>query len=270
MTKLFLVALFTLGAVLCWGQGELAINEIMYNSLGVDQEWVEFKNLVYGDVYLDSTWILTDGEGDFNFPEIVVRGGEFLTVIVDTAWEGDSVVIHFTPDVDATGNNIKFANTGDDVILLHIVGTDTIVVDSVTYNPNWASASNGGGPSLERINAFCCSNDSTNWGACFWDWGSPEMENTLTGIDEKALIPRTLKISAEPNPFNAACAIQIYSGSPATARILDVLGKTISYRSLTLGTTSIVWEAETAPSGVYFLSVWNKSEHLAIPIMLVR
>ncbi len=253
--------IFSLSAVLL---GQLVVNEIMYNSLGVDQEWVEFKCLHGSPIYLDSTWILTDGEGTFHFPSVMVI--DYLTVIVDTVWSGDTV-IHFTPDVDATSHGLKLANTGDDVILLHIVGSDTIVVDSVTYSPSWAPQSNGNGPSLERISPEGGSNDPSNWQASAVDWGTPGAPN---GIAEKSIAPRTLSISATPNPFNSECQIRIISQSVATAEIIDISGRVLSKWDILPGENSICWSAENIFSGIYFVRVKSNIWQVSMSILQVR
>lgn len=262
----FLVAiLFAFCAI--WAQGGLVINEIMYNSLGIDQEWIEFFNIVDSDVALDSSWILTDGEGWFNFPEIVVHPGEYMTVIVDTALEGDSIMIHFEPDVDATGHNIKLANTGDDVILLQVIDGDTFVVDSVTYSPDWVPESDGDGPSMERIDPYGEPNDPANWAASVFDWGTPGAANP---VREKFTKPATININTRPNPFNESCEIKIVSQKPGCVKIIDIAGKEIAVWQLVPGVNSLVWTPTDNPSGLYIIAVNNGTENISSSIIFLQ
>ena len=249
--------------------GQLVVNEIMYNSIGDDQEWIELANIVYGPVDLDSTWVLMDGEGEFNFPEVTVEGGDFLTIFIDSDLPGDSITLDFVPDVFANGHGIKLANAGDDIILLHIEDSDTFIVDSVTYSPSWGTASNGSGPTLERIDIMGGSNDPTNWGASYWDWGSPGMINTLSGIGETHAKPHAARVIAEPNPFNAVCKISICSETHTTARISNIAGKIVASWNIVPGENVLAWQADNMPSGVYIISAGGAG-NISIPVMLIR
>ncbi len=248
-----------------WAQGELVVNEIMYNPPGIDQEWVELYNITDGDVVLDSTWILTDGEGRFNFPGFTVPAGGFVTVIVDTYWSGDTVV-PFEPDIDATGHGIKLANGGDDVILLHIVDGDTVVVDSVTYSPDWAPESNSGGSSLERIDPYGDSNDPSNWQASAVPGGTPGAPNKVA---EKSLRPKLVSLRAAPNPFNCRCVITAATSEPATITITDIRGRVVCRWSIPSGTNQITW-SPNVPSGVYVVTAAAGGAKTNVRVLLVR
>ncbi len=225
---------------------QIAVNEIMFNPPGtVEEEWVEFYNYSDSAIYLDSTWYVTDGEGIYHFEGYLLEAEGFMTILF---YRPDSGEIHLVPDIDATGYGIHLANSADDVVLIHATETETTVIDSVTYSGTWVPDANNTGYSMERIDVFRDSNDSTNWGASTVMWGTPDAPNSISGIKESSSLPVKVKISAYPNPFNSACRIE--TPGAGTIEIADLRGNVV-FRTETNG--ELIWHPDNLPAGIYLV-----------------
>lgn len=151
----------------------LVINEIMYNTPGVDEEWVELYNPNDSDIDLEG-WKLIDSDADHT-PIIITSGysipaGGFFTISVAT--DGN---FPFTPDFDGTG---AFAlNNGGDVV--RIYDASGILNDYVEYDDggDWPSAPDGGGPSLSLFDPSTDNALGVNWLASTHDGGTPASYN---------------------------------------------------------------------------------------------
>ena len=174
MRNIAIAILFLLPAILfAASPGDIVVNEIMYNSIGSDEEWVELYNTTDSDITLDADWTLSDNMRTYTFEGVTVPAGGYLTIEVLT---GGS--FPFTPDVDATGHGIQLSNTSDEVILRE----SGVIIDSVKYHDSWGDgAHDGDGPSLERIDPAAPSNSPENWNSSTVDGGTPGAENSIHG-----------------------------------------------------------------------------------------
>jgi len=151
----------------------LVINEIMYNTPGVDEEWVELYNPTDAAIDLEGWKILDSDAG--HTPIIISAGysipaGGFFTISVAT--DGN---FPFTPDFDGTG---AFAlNNGGDVV--RIYNADGILNDYVEYDDggDWPSEPDGGGPSLSLFDPTTDNALGVNWMASTQDIGTPGFYN---------------------------------------------------------------------------------------------
>jgi len=262
---MLVLAMFTLSGA------QIVVNEIMFNPPGtIEEEWIELFNYEDYDIYLDSNWCITDGEGEFFFSEDTIYAHGYLTILFYRP--ADSIEIHIVPDIDATGTGtgIRLANTEDDIVILNFQSDDTLIIDSVTYHGSWADSANNTGKTLERIHTFWDSNNSDNWGASEILWGTPGAPNSICGIAEKVNIPTQFKVSVEPNPFNSTCVINLNSIHPVNAKMLSFDGKIIENWSLKSGNNTIVWTADDMPSGTYIFSAISDNENISLPIVLIR
>ncbi|MCP4634685.1 MAG: T9SS type A sorting domain-containing protein [candidate division Zixibacteria bacterium] len=97
----------------------------------------------------------------------------------------------------------------------------------------------------------------------------------VSGIKENETLPLQITVSSYPNPFNAVNSlnIEINEDSHLKVSVLNVLGQKV----ITLfdgignkGVNSIVWNAESTPSGVYFYSIRIGSETISRKITLLK
>ncbi len=239
----------------CAVYGQIVVNEIMYNSPSYDKEWVELYNITDSDIYLDSTYILTDGEGEYQFEGITIASGEYLTIYV-YSYGSDTTALYFTPDVDARGNGIQLNNDSDQVVIRDVAAD--ITIDSVQYYDDWAPASDGNGYTLSRRDPYGESNDPANWGASADSLGTPGEINNVVKIAEKKSLPIDFNISAYPNPFNSSVSINV--SSDANVEIYNLQGEKVSQ---ILGNNSI-WHPENGlETGIYLVRATTKDGRTA-------
>jgi hypothetical protein len=245
----------------------LVINEIMYDPLAGDAEYVELFNRSK-DIIGAQGWQLTDTRENRNhrLRGFVLPPGEYLVVAADTAiyrrfasLDSNHTIV---PSSSATLNN-----SGDDVLLLDPTGR---AIDSVHYVPEWHNAlvDDPSGRSLERLSAELPSTDGRNWGTSADPrGGTPGMRNSLQ------VPPGSIGagVAGIPNPFSPDGdgfedrTVIAYSLPGAAAlirlRIFDSLGRPV--RVLADGEPSgphgnIVWDGMTdrrlkAPIGIYIV-----------------
>jgi len=167
-----------------YAYGDVLINEIMYNPITGEPEWVEITNKTYSEINI-LDWTINDIEAIANPPitESFIFFPDSMMVISE-----DSVG-NFIYAKDFPGLN----NTGDDIFLLDPTGQ---MIDHVQYHPDWGG---GDGYSLERITHYLDSNNESNWGASVNEFGStPNKNNSLfiESIEESGII------TLDPNPFS--------------------------------------------------------------------
>ena len=148
---------------------DLVINEIMYNSFGVDEEWIELYNNTDQTIDLEN-WQVCDNSA--TNPHIVIPAGysvapySYFTISITTGG-----AFPFTPDYDGTGN-FGLNNTGDAV---RVWNANYLLVDIVTFldvDP-WPTEPDGGGPSLALIHPDLDNSLAANWKASNEDNGTP-------------------------------------------------------------------------------------------------
>ncbi|MCK4965935.1 lamin tail domain-containing protein, partial [bacterium] len=176
-----------------FGQG-IIINEIMYNSLPGEAEWIEVYNPGKNSINIQG-WKI----GDKNKP-----GGAVITDDTYIIFPDDYVVIRSNSglffDSEAGTNEIimesgfpKLNNDEDDIILRD--SSDT-AIDSIRYTEKWGGEK---GASLERINPLKDGNDKDNWGTNVTGKGSSAgKENSIYSIGA----PNSVSINVSPNPFS--------------------------------------------------------------------
>lgn len=148
---------------------DLVINEIMYNSPGTDEEWIELYNNTDQTIDLEN-WNVCDNDASHTHIWIPagysVAPGEYFTISIAT--DG---AFPFTPDFDGTGN---FAlNNGGDAV--RIWNDDGLLVDIVTYDDGspWPSEPDGNGPTLSLIHPDLDNALPESWLASQQDIGTP-------------------------------------------------------------------------------------------------
>ena len=147
----------------------IVINEIMYNSPGSDEEWIELYNNTSSDIVLENFRICDNDESHTN---IVIPAGYtipaygFFTIEVST--DG---AFPFTPDYDGSGN---FAlNNGGDMV--RIWDANNILTDIVEYSDSspWPTSPDGDGPTLSLLSPDFDNALAESWKASNQDGGTP-------------------------------------------------------------------------------------------------
>ena len=166
---------------------DVVINEIMYNSAGVDSEYVEIVNAGTGSMDV-SGWMLKDSDDGHIFPVpagTTLEPGEFLVFCGDTA-----AIKAKYGDIPVVGNlSFNFGNSGDQVRLFD---SGFSLRDIVAYDdaPPWPPEADGDGPSLELVSPHLDNNLPTSWAASTngYPHGTPGAENSVYTADQPPLI----------------------------------------------------------------------------------
>jgi hypothetical protein len=168
----------------------VVISEIMYNSSGTDDEWIEVYNGNGADVDI-SNWTVVYSSGTFTFPgSTTITDGDYITIALGS--NGDGIYNNdnpFTPDfnnLSGSPSNANVKDTDDTNSIGNSSGTITLKnssgtsIDVVSYDDGDVSSTDGNGPSYEIIDTSSDnSNTNTNWQASALNGGSPGKLNNL-------------------------------------------------------------------------------------------
>ncbi len=240
----------------------LVVNEIMYEPLTNQNEWIELLNRGSSPIDL-ANWKFSDrpttsGANMFTITSQsrVVQPGDFVVIAAESS------ILQLYSNLQSAGSNIhvfilnrsgglSLGNEGDDIILKDLTGK---AIDSVSYTPTWhhPDVTDTKGRSLERINPNLDTNDPRNWStATGFPGGSPGGSNTI--------FTRTLSVSASlsisPNPFSPDgdgfedfCSISYdlpSSTSLIHLRIYDIKGRlirTLANAEFSGAKGSVIWD----------------------------
>jgi hypothetical protein len=264
----------------------VVINEIMFDPLNDQNEWIEFFNRSDRPIDL-SHWTFNDRPtvntiNSFEIPNqsSAVKPGEFMIAAADSSL---FKVFQILSQPDSTmhicilnhSSGFSLNNDGDAVVLKDLTGQ---TIDSVAYLSSWhhPDVIDTKGRSLERINPNIDSNDPRNWSTC---------TNILGGTPGKVNSIMTLSrtsnsfISISPNPFSPDgdgfedfCIIRYtlpLMTSTVSVKIYDIKGRLV--RTLANGELAgrqgeLVWNGfddnkQRARIGVYviFLEATDRS-----------
>jgi hypothetical protein len=176
----FLVVLLHVAGSI-WATEQIVINEIMYNSIGPDVEYIELYNKSEININLTGWYILDDND---SHEHCLLQGnmvpGEYLVVAGDV-----TVFRNQYPGVtnvnancfDPNGNGWSLGNGGDAVRLFDASG---ILHDHVAYQDggDWPGSPDGNGPSLELIHPDLDNALPISWDPSTVDWGTPGAQNS--------------------------------------------------------------------------------------------
>lgn len=241
----------------------LVINEIMYDPLTGQNEWLEFYHRGSAPVDL-ANWKFSDRptpSGSVNTFTIsslsrIVQPGDFVVVAAE------STILQLYPNLQSSSSNLhlfisnrpggfSLGNDGDDVVLKDL--TDS-TIDSVSYSPRWhhPDVADAKGRSLERINPDLETNDRRNWSTATGALGgSPGKANTIL----TSSLPTSASITISPNPFSPDndgfedfCSVQYNlpsSTSLIRIRIYDIKGRlirTLANAEFSGATGEVIWD----------------------------
>jgi len=191
-------------------QGSVIVNEIMYDPLTSQNEWLELYHR--GSQPLDiASWKFSDRpttSGSISTFTIttqsrIIQPGDFVVIAAESSvlqlnTNLQSTLANFHLFILNRSGGFSLGNDGDAVILKDF--TDK-TIDSVSYSPVWHHPDivDSKGRSLERINPKLESNDARNWSTATGAvGGSPGKANSIitTGL------PVNASLTISPNPFS--------------------------------------------------------------------
>jgi hypothetical protein len=187
----------------------LVVNEIMYDPLAGQNEWIELYHR--GSAPIDiARWKISNRPtaGGSNTLTIsnsstVIQPRDFVVVAADSTILSRFGYLNVTTSgvrllILNRSSGLGLNNDGDDVILRDAMGR---TIDSVAYSPDWnhPDLTDARGRSLERVNPEIGSNDRRNWSS------SPDPSGgtpgKINGIYTSSL-PSAASVSINPNPFS--------------------------------------------------------------------
>ena len=198
---------------------DVVITEIMYNTSGTDDEWIEICNVSGSSQNISSYIIDVGGTTEHTFgASTMLADGDCITVSLGSNGDGTyNSGCNFTPDEgeDASTNSTNnLLNSTDTIILFAADGAS--VADVVTYDD--ADGADGNDASLHVIDATMDNSDTgTNWQEVTIG-GSPGT-NSLTSpcASTQVEFVATTSTLAEDGVFIDVCvSITNPSGSSAT------------------------------------------------------
>jgi hypothetical protein len=244
-------------------ENNIVINEILYDPLAGQNEWIELYHRGSASIDLKN-WTIADRptaagsriQITLSPSGEIIQPGDLIVLAADSSLltlfphlRDSLATVHVLVANRAGG--LGLGNEGDDIVLYDHTGAS---IDSLSYSPSWHTpeVEDTRGRSLERINPDLSSTDRRNWGtSATGAGGSPGLRNTLFTLR----LPERGTLTISPNPFSPdgdgfeEVTLIRYSLPEATAvvriRIFDAGGRLI--RTL----------ADGEPAGSAGEVVWN-------------
>lgn len=212
----------------------LVINEIMYNSPGTDEEWVELYNNTDQPISLEN-WKINDDNGTHT--PIVIPAGytvaayDYFTVEVATGG-----AFPFTPDYDGSGAGLALGNGGDAVRLYN---ADGILIDIVSYDDGspWPTSPDGDGPTLSLITPDLDNALAENWKASNQDIGTPNAINFPINI----LTPNGGEMIEMGTTFDITWAVEGWDGNVNIELVRDGYDPMLLVSNLPVANQTFSW-----------------------------
>jgi PKD repeat protein len=149
---------------------DVVINEIMYNSIDVDEEWIELYNSTDAVIDLEN-WTLIDDDPSHD-PIVItadysIAVGDYFTISIATGGN-----FPFTPDFDGTGYFNLNNNLGD---IIYLINDEGFIVDSVAFSDDapWPTEPDGNGPTLALLDPTLNNDLVESWAASSQNGGTP-------------------------------------------------------------------------------------------------
>lgn len=172
----------------------IVINEIMYNPINEEPEWIELFNLSDQSISLEGWKISDNGSSKIlltDYP-MIMPPHSYCVITNDSSfqqWHSVTSPVIITPFPSL--NN----TTPDAVVLFDPLN---LVIDSVFYQQRWGGSS---GTSLQRYDIFSASADSANWTSSL---PTPGRENDISRADDDVEVQSISVLRNEGEFFVAA------------------------------------------------------------------
>jgi hypothetical protein len=113
---------------------------------------------------------------------------------------------------------------------------------------------------------------TADMGAYYFDQTRPPPPD---GVESETALPRSLALSAYPNPFNPSTTISFEIAEPdwVTLTVFDLLGRQVARlfdERARAGWHEVKWTADDRPSGVYFVEVKAEDVRRMYKIVLMK
>ena len=161
--------------VMVYGLGDIpegiVINEIMYDSPGNDEQWLELYNNTTGNIDVSGWYIQDNSYSDV--PVAIPSGtilapGQYYTISIYTSGN-----FPFTPDLDGTlQTDWSFNNLGDDANLYDLGRIRADYVPFLNTAP-WPTGCAGGGPTLSLLDPDFDNSIGSSWDDSPGNGGTP-------------------------------------------------------------------------------------------------
>ncbi|MBE2254896.1 MAG: lamin tail domain-containing protein [Ignavibacteria bacterium] len=186
-----------------YAKGDVVINEIMYDPLTGNAEWIELYNPKNFGIKLTG-WKFNESNSFINVSdtcEFIFTPGSYLVI------SSDSTIFNRFPDLRNLSANQKLVFSSSSFSLsndgepLKIYDAKNNLIDSVYYKSNWQNPNLAStkGFSLERINPLFSSNDASNWSSSTDILGGTPCKKNSIYLD----VPNAnTTITISPNPFS--------------------------------------------------------------------
>lgn len=169
-------------ATSAWAGTDIVINEIMYNSIGNDVEFIELYNASQIQYNLQNWYILDDN--DSHTPCLInwtLKPGEYLVIASDVSQfkQKYPAVANVNPNAfDPGGTGWSYGNSGD---VVRLFDKNKSLHDIVAYSDggNWPTSPDGNGPSLELLNPALDNSLPTSWDPSMLTGGTPGARNSV-------------------------------------------------------------------------------------------
>ncbi len=231
----------------------LVINEIMYNSPGNDNEWVEIYNNDTYTVDLEGFYLI-DAD-DLHVPVVFPAGysiapGQYFTVSLEIL----TPPLHFTPDY--TGNAAwSLGNTSDD---LRLFNPTAQLVDHVNYfdTAPWPTSPDGSGPSLSLLDPSLDNNLGESWDGSPITLGTPGSVNFPETPTLIVISPNGGESIQQGTTFNISWYSQQFAGD-IKIELLDVQNTTseVLFASLPHDQGNVDWTVTQAAGTNYKIKI---------------
>ena len=238
---------------------EIVINEINYNSADSfdSGDWIELYNV--SDQPIDiSNWYFSDSDSAHKFilpAGTVLEPDQYLVLV-----ENDSAFTNRFPDVINYIGQTGFGLNGSGEFI-KLVNDEEQIVDSLTYDDSlpWPVDADGGGATLELIDAGGDNSLAENWKASI-NHGTPgKLNSVITSVEDNkyTTIPQEFSLFQNyPNPFNPTTQINYYvpQNSYITLKVYDLLGQeviTLFEGMRAMGNYAATFDGSELSSGMY-------------------
>lgn len=174
---------------------DLLVNEIMYNPVNGEPEWIEVYNNADYDIILED-WTITDiltTPVKTKIKSTVLPSQEFLVISKDTS------IVYFHKNIPSQILINGYANLNNDADGVVIKDWRGVTIDSVRYDKSWGGEY---GKSIERIFVGLASNNKSNWSSSKdLELSTPGRINSVTQKENDLVLTKISTVPEMPS-FN--------------------------------------------------------------------